>query len=504
MKKLSLLLIILAVCISMIISFSFSGCKGTEEDTSEEAAAEETTEEVAEEEEEEEVTEIGGLPVVLNMPDEIAGGRDVTFTVANCPPSTQPVLQLFWKEQAERFKEMYPNVVINASDYTYSPDSFAALVAGNQVPELFLVYLTDPRSMIEQGIAADLTSIFEEQGLDEVYNPTLLDAVTMDGKTYGIPWNAYSMGLVYNIDMLEAAGFDGPPADWDEFATIAEALTDRDAGVAGFAMCTGEVHQAGWHTTVMAMDYAGFKSSDVAIEQADGTYKAGFDNEAMLSTLNFIKDLRWKYDVLPLENLVWDTNNIEVALGRAGMSLFAGDCLKWIMENYPEVDMNQFGYAPLPVGPDGKIHSLGGGNIFMVSSKASADQVEAAAYYRLWTYLDPNEIIAEFEAGAADPSKVIGAPLLPVYVGEFQKAYEELETKYANLPVENYKPYKEAMKAGDIIIEPEGQVAFQEYYALIGEIVSKIITNENADPAALLTEAAETYQTDVLDLLVSE
>lgn len=444
---------------------------------------------------------VEAIPGVLTMPDEIAGGRPVAITVANVPPESQPPLRSFWEEQAARFKQLYPNVDIIASDYTYDPASFAARVAGHQVPTVFLVYLTDPGKMIAQGVCADLTSIFEAQGLDEVYNPTMLSAVTRNKKIYGIPWNAYSMGLVYNINMLEAAGFDGPPTDWDEFTTMAEALTDRSAGVAGFCFCTGQVNQAGWHTTVMAFDYAGFRSSDVAIEKADGTYQAGFDNVAMLSTLNFIKELRWTYDVLSRENLVWDTNNLEVALGRAAMSLIAGDCLSWVMQNYPETDMSQFGYAPLPLGPDGKSTSLGGGNIFMVSAEATPDEIEAAAYYRLWTYLNPDEIIAEFEAGRRDPSNVVGAPKLPVYAGAFQEARAAAEQQYANLPTENYKPYADAMVAGDIVIVPEGQVAFQEYYALLGAVVGEILANEDADPAALLTQAARTYQTNVLDLM---
>ena len=500
MKKSLLWLILLSICVTMVLSFSFSGCKTgvTEEEVvKEEVPAEEPS---GEEEAAEEPSE-GELPRVLTMPEQIAGGREVTITVGDVPPESQPAKFKFWQEQVARFEKMYPNVTVEGTDYVYSPDSFPPMLAAGQEPTLFLVYLTDPGMMIRQGVCADLTKIFDEQGLRDVFNPTLIDAVSQDGKIYGIPWNAYSMGLVYNINMFEAAGIDGPPETWDEFVTAADKLTDRDAGVAGFAMCTGEVHQAGWHTTVLAFDYAGFKTEDVAIEQDDGTYKAGFNNDAMLSTLNFIKDLRWKYDVLPLENLVWDTNNIEVALGRAAMSLFAGDCLKWIMENYPEVDMNQFGYAPLPVGPDGKITSLGGGNIFMVSSRATEDQIEAAAYFRLWTYLDPDEIIANFEAGKEDPTVVVGTPLLPTFVGEFQEAYEAVEAKYANMPVENYKPFRDAMKEGKIVIASEGQVAFQEYYALLGEIVSTILVDENADVAALLENAANNYQTGVLDLL---
>lgn len=76
-----------------------------------------------------------------------------------------------------------------------------------------------------------------------------------------------------------------------------------------------------------------------------------------------------------------------------------------------------------------------------------------------------------------------------------------LEQEYANLPVENYTLYVDGIVSGNTIVMPEGQVKFQEYYGLITSIVSAIVTDEDADPAALLTQAAETYQTNVLDLI---
>lgn len=498
MKKSLLGFIVMTICALMITSFSFSGCKEAEEGVVEEVV-EETTEEAVEEEVIEVVEE--EIPGILNMPEQIAGGRPVAITVAGTPPESQPVLLAAWEEKAARFKELYPNVIIIGSDYTYTPDSFAALVAGNQVPTTFQVYLTDPGMMIDQGVPADLTSIFEAQGLDEVFNPGLLSTVTRDGKIYGIPFSAYTMGLVYNISMLKDAGFDGPPTTWDELVTMAEALTDRDAGVAGFSFCTGGGNEIGWHATIIAIDYAGFQNSDVAIEQADGTYMAGFDNDAMLDTLNFIKELRWTNDVLPRELLGWGANGEAMALERAAMAVMAGDQFRWIKETYPDADMDNLAFAPLPLGPEGVSVSLGGGDIYMISAEATPDQIEAATYFRLWDKLDPGEIIARFEAGSKDPTTVVGFPQYPVYIGQFQDALATLEQKYANLPVENYKAYMDAVIAGDVRVMTEGQVKFQEYYGLITTIVSTIVTVEDTDVAALLTEAARTYQTNVLDLI---
>ena len=96
---------------------------------------------------------------------------------------------------------------------------------------------------------------------------------------------------------------------------------------------------------------------------------------------------------------------------------------------------------------------------------------------------------------------VVGFPQYPVYIGQFQDALATLEQEYANLPVENYKAYMDAVIAGDVRVMTEGQVKFQEYYGLITTIVSTIVTVEDTDVAALLTEAASTYQTNILDLI---
>ncbi|MGD0857498.1 MAG: extracellular solute-binding protein [Dehalococcoidia bacterium] len=440
------------------------------------------------------------LPKVLDMPEQIAGGRPVIITTVGIPPDSQPAILTTWKEQAARFQQLYPNVTIRGSDYAYSPDSFAALVAGNQVPTLFQVYLTDPGRMIDQGICADLSSIFTAQKLDKVYNPRLLSMLSKNGKVYGIPMKVYTIGLAYNIKLLKDAGFDAPPKTWDELVTIARKATNRDAGIAGFSFITDGANAGGWHMTVIAYDF-GLKDTDIVVRQPDGKYKAGFNNAAMLSAMNFVKDLRWKHDVLPRENLGWETNGQAFVTGRVAMAIMAGDQFIGIRQNYPDADMSNLGFVQLPVGPDGISYTLGGGDIAMVSSSATPDQVEAAAYYRLWTYFDPNETVIYFEIGKQDPTTVVGAPLYPRYVGPYQAAGSALERKYANLPVENYKLYMDGIVSCKVVMMSEPVIAGQEYYLAVGQAVGKIVAGESVDPAAVLTKAAETYQANVLDLM---
>ncbi len=435
-------------------------------------------------------------PGTIVFPDQIAGGRKVEISVVGMPAESNPTGLAGWKAAVARFEAKYPNVTVTGSDYLYAPDTFPALVAGNQVPTVFQAYLTDRDLMVSQGIAADLTSFYNTTKLGDIYSPNLLALVSADGKTYGMPMGAYVMGLAYNIKLLKDAGYDAPPTTWEELGPMAQKLTNRDAGVAGFSFIRGEPHQAGWHGAVIAYNF-GLKDTDIVTKGTDGKYTAGFDNAQMLAAMNFIKDLQWKYDALPRELLDWPTNGEALATGKAAMVLMAGNQLEWIKQNYPDVDMNQFGFAPLPAGPDGKMVSLGGGDVAYINAKASADQIEAGFYYRLFVQFDEGEVQAKFEATKTDPTAVIGAPSYPMYVGPFQDKYAALTKQYANLPVDNYTLFNNAV----VGLQNEPQIAGQDYYAALGDVVSKIVTDKNTDPAAALKAASETFQTNVLDLM---
>jgi len=442
----------------------------------------------------------GSMPAILNMPDQIAGGRDVTITVVGKPPESNPTGLAAWEEQVARFEAKYPNVTIEGSDYTYTPDSFAALVAGGEVPTLFQVYLTDPSKMIEQGVAADITPIVTEQGLDKVFNEQVL-GIASDGNDhyYGIPLASYAMGLAYNIDMLKAAGYDAAPKTWDEAEEMAKALTDRDNGVAGLSFITDGSGATGWHATTLAYTF-GLQQADIVSGDSSG-YTAGFDNQAMLDTLQFIHDARWTDDVLPLENLDWPRNGEGLATGRSAMVVMAGDQFTWIRQTFADVDMNQFGFAPLPAGPNGQSASLIGGDVRMVSATATPDEIEAATYYDLWTQFDPAEVQAKYDSSKSDPTIAIGAPGLPLYVGDYGKAVQDQINKYANLPVKNYSLFVDGVTSGKVALIPEPLVAGQDYYTAMGTVVSQVVSDEGLDIEKTLKDAQDTFQTNVLDLL---
>ena len=440
------------------------------------------------------------LPTVLTMPAQIAGGRPVEILTVLKPPDSQAFQLSGWYDQVARFQKLYPNVIIKGTDYAYTPESFAALVAGKQVPDLFEVYLTDPGKMIDQGVAADITDVIKAQGLDKVFNPSVLNISAKDGKYYGLPRFAYVMGIAYNIELLKAAGFDAPAKTWTEFAAQAKTLTNRDAGVAGFSFFASGGGGTGWHQTGIAYNF-GLLNTDI-VKLENGKYVAGWGNQAVLDSLNYMKQLRWTDDVLPRENLGWDTNAQALATGNAAMIMMAGDQFTWMHTTFPDADINNFGFAPMPTkNAGGKSVSLAGGNIAMVSATATADEQEAALWWKLFIQFDVTEIMRSYNNAKNDPTVIVGAPNLPLYVGDYQEKSAALQAQFANLPIANYAVFMDGITSGSTIVSPEPLVAGQDYYAALGTVVSTILSDANADPAALLREAVATFQTNVLDLL---
>lgn len=74
--------------------------------------------------------------------------------------------------------------------------------------------------------------------------PAALDAVSWNGKVYGLPKFASAQTMFYNKTLFRQAGLDPerPPASWDEFASAAAKLTSGD--VFGYACDMGNTDGA--------------------------------------------------------------------------------------------------------------------------------------------------------------------------------------------------------------------------------------------------------------------
>lgn len=86
---------------------------------------------------------------------------------------------------------------------------------------------------IAAGQLQDLSGFYAEHDLDDVFPPSLIDLLTVDGAIYSVPLNIHRANVVWaNTEVLDAAGIDPrlPPADLDTWIDDLRRL--REAGVA--------------------------------------------------------------------------------------------------------------------------------------------------------------------------------------------------------------------------------------------------------------------------------
>ena len=114
----------------------------------------------------------------------------------------------------------------------------ATAIAGGTTPDLMIVDNPDNARFAASGALADLTSKVQEWGQADQFLPGPWNSTQWQDKTYGIPLGSNTVVLWINTDLATAAGLDpsSPPKTWDEFATWAQAMTNKDEGVYGTAL----------------------------------------------------------------------------------------------------------------------------------------------------------------------------------------------------------------------------------------------------------------------------
>ena len=206
-----------------------------------------------------------------------------------------------------------------------------------------------------------------------------VESVVMNGKTWAVPISAGNhLMLIYNKDLVSAA-----PANTDEFIALAQELTTADQY--GFVWNLGE---AFW----LAPWLGGFGGRVFA---ADGVTPT-LNTPEMIATLQFMSDLRDKYQVTPKEA---DYNGADTLFkeGKAAM-IINGD---WSLGGYAEIMGDKMGVAPIPqVVSTGRYPApYTAGVYFMIPKDLDESKVEAVKGFIDYVTSSEvqSEMIAEFK-----------------------------------------------------------------------------------------------------------
>ncbi len=489
MKKLLGLLLCLVLSMSLL-----AACGKKEEETAVKTPTDATT--PADDTKEAEPTEAA------------ARGESIQLTLGIWPEDTLTADIEMHNGYVKTFNASHPNVEVVPSYYKYATDTFVPLAEAGNLPVIFETWYTEPQKLINGGFVADITDILNERGWTEKINPSIRDLLSKDGRIYGIPRDGYALGLMLNVELFEQAGlvdangYPVYPKTWTELAETAKKIKDA-TGAAGLCLLAKD-NAGGWHFSNIAWSFGATFTTE-----ENGKFVANVDSAEAIAAMEYIKSLRWEYDVLTPDptNEDWGTGFTNLGTGAAAMYIGANDAV-----NQPTqvngLAVDKLAMCALPSGPKGDQFSLSGGTPYMFSKNASPEQINAALDYLEIMGKAPvatDDAIAGMRADAQNrvTNGVPVIPRFPCWIAEDVLAAEDaIVAEFGNVDTKLYENYFTTIKSeGNLRLEEIGSA--QDLYAELTKVLQAVVTDKNADVAALMKSADENYQS-ILDTTVNK
>jgi len=324
MKKILLWLTVLVVSVSMVISFSFVGCKAAEETTAEETTAEET---VAEETTEEETTE------------EETATEEVTEPVL--VPEEGASL-LVWEDQStgvqdfvayviDEFNKIYPDIEVTfvPVDPIEATPNMELTGPTGEGADVFAAPHDHLGRLVSGGIALENDMIVPDEFLDAAIVGT-----SYDGTLYGYPAAIETYGLFYNKDIIDTTA-----QSFDEVVEFAGTFNDPSSNKFGLM----------WDVANAYFDYIFPAGYGAYLFGPTGTDRdiLGFDTQAGIDGLTYFQSLREIYNV-DAADANYDAMMASFREGNAAYIING----PWAFQECIDAGLN-FGVIEFPVFPNG-------------------------------------------------------------------------------------------------------------------------------------------------------
>ena len=403
----------------------------------------------------------------------------VTISVGCQPPKTAKAFRADWDSDVKAFQAKYPNITIDSKDAfpCIVPETFQAKLAGGQMENVYYVYYTDAQNIIRNRQAADITDyvggVSNVQDVNPLFLQTLKDR---NGRLYGLPRKAYTMGLVYNRKLFTQAGLDpnNPPRTWAEVREAAKKISALGNGVVGYGEYSAG-NTGGWHFTSLLYGQGG------SIVSEDGR-KAAFNTPEARTVLQNLKDMRWTDDSMGTkQGHRWEDLMRLLGGNKLGMMVGAPDVVTEAFNNFG-AKAEDLGTAALPEAKA----SLLGGDGYMINPKSTPDQIKAAILWLSFHELTVGQGQFDYERNKAS-GRPVGIPENILWGDNASGAKEkELRKQFATVPTENFTFYDQGAATIPPKVEPPNA---QAVYAVLDTVMSAVLTRQDADIDALLGDA---------------
>lgn len=260
------------------------------------------------------------------------------------------------------------------------------IAAGSAADVFYLDSMPAPDFMANNALL-ELDGYMSEAGVtaDQFY-PGLISTFQLNGKTYGLPKDWSSLGMIYSTQALTDAGIAAPPTTWDELKAAAQTLLDA-TGEPRVVLPADTARYFAFHyaagAKVISDDGASIELNSpeaaTALEFYYGLYRDG------LATTHQDVGAGWPGDA--------------IAKGFADIVFEGNWIFPFLQGSAPDL---KFGIAEMPSGPAGKATLA-----FTVAFAAYAQTQVPEQAWSLINYLTGDEGMGKWTSlGLAMPARI--------------------------------------------------------------------------------------------------
>ncbi len=403
------------------------------------------------------------------------------------------------------YAKLHPDVVIEKAHYKYATDTFVPMAEAGTLPTIFQSWYTEPQKLIKGQYIADITEAMEARGWADKMNPSIRQLLSSeDGRLYGLPRDGYALGLMINVEVFEDAGLVDEkgyplyPKTWDELITVGQKIKE-ETGSAALCLLAKD-NAGGWHFSNIAWSFG----ATFEVQGADGKWTAQVNSPEAVAAMNYVKDLKWKYDLLTPDPTSedWGTGFAQLGTGSAAMYIGANDAVSQpTATNGLAVDKLML--VGVPAGPGGQF-CLSGGTPYFFANNATPEEINAGLDYLEVMGRAP-VLTDTVRNGLIEDAKYRvehGIPVIKNFLAwtdpDFLAETEKIVNEYANVDAALFSHYFDAIST-EGVLRLEEPIDAQTLYAELTKVLQAVLTDENADVQALMDTAQANVQKNLDD-----
>ena len=178
-------------------------------------------------------------------------------------PATEPsaegvnIVWAGWSGEEEASKDIFQRMIdtyeqqsgntVTWVGWTWADTAQQLLIRtqGGEQLDLAQVDIGIFNTVAQAGVLADWNEILGEDYMKETFEQSALDVGNIDGQHLGMPWSMASISMVYNPEILSAAGWDEVPVTIAEFEQCLADIKASNPDVVPYAVSTKDATCAG-------------------------------------------------------------------------------------------------------------------------------------------------------------------------------------------------------------------------------------------------------------------